>query len=96
VSALSRCIGVAAVAAACWPAGPAARAQVPLALAADLGVTFPTLFDATGEFRRAHGVAALPLTLLVDSHGEVSSYTGPALTDDTLATLVTQRLASAS
>lgn len=68
------------------------RREAALALAIDLGVSFPTLFDSAGEFRRARGVAALPLTLFVDPQGEVTSYTGPALTDDTLGALVTQRL----
>ena len=65
-----------------------------LSLAIDLGLRFPTLFDATGEIRRARGEAALPLTLFIDERGEVTSYTGPALTDETLGTLVTQRLVS--
>jgi thiol-disulfide isomerase/thioredoxin len=72
------------------------RRDAALSLAIDLGVRFPTLFDGTGEFRRARGVAALPLTLFVDAHGEVTGYTGPALTDDALGTLVTQRLVDAS
>jgi hypothetical protein len=70
------------------------RRAASLALAADLGITFPALYDATGEFRRARGVAALPLTLFVDAHGEVTGYSGPALTDDSLGALVTQRLVS--
>ena len=72
------------------------RRAASLALAADLGVRFPALFDATGEFRRTRGVAALPLTLFIDAHGEVTSHSGPAFTDDTLGALVTQRLMSAS
>lgn len=72
------------------------RRAASLALAIDLGVRFPTLFDATGEIRRARGEAALPLTLFIDERGEVTSYAGPALTDETLAKLVTQRLASPS
>ena len=72
------------------------RRAASLALAIDLGVKFPTLFDATGEIRRARGQAALPLTLFIDSQGEVTSYSGPALTDETLGTLVTQRLVSVS
>jgi thiol-disulfide isomerase/thioredoxin len=68
------------------------RRDAALSLATDLGVTFPTLFDAKGEFRRARGEAALPLTLFVTASGEVSSYSGPALTDETLGALVAQRL----
>lgn len=70
------------------------RRAASLSLAADLGVRFPTLFDASGELRRARGEAALPLTLFIDGRGEVTSYAGPALTDETLGSLVTQRLAS--
>jgi len=72
------------------------RRAAALSLAADLGVRFPALFDASGEFRRARGEAALPLTLFIDERGEVTSYSGPALTDDALGKLVTQRLVGAS
>jgi cytochrome c biogenesis protein CcmG/thiol:disulfide interchange protein DsbE len=72
------------------------RRSAALSLAVDLGVRFPALFDAGGEFRRARGEAALPLTLFIDEHGAVTSYSGPALTDETLGRLVTQRLVSAS
>lgn len=72
------------------------RREAALSLAVDLGVRFPTLFDASGEFRRARGEAALPLTLFIDGHGEVTRYAGPALTDETLGNLVAQRLVSAS
>jgi thiol-disulfide isomerase/thioredoxin len=72
------------------------RREASLSLATDLGVRFPTLFDSSGELRRARGVAALPLTLFIDEHGEVTSYSGPALTDEALGKLVTQRLVSAS
>jgi thiol-disulfide isomerase/thioredoxin len=72
------------------------RRSASLALATDLGVSFPTLFDAGGELRRSRGVSALPLTLFIDAGGEVTSYSGPALTDETLVNLVTQRLAAAS
>jgi thiol-disulfide isomerase/thioredoxin len=72
------------------------RRAASLSLAIDLGVRLPTLFDASGEFRRARGEAALPLTLFVAASGEVTSYSGPALTDETLGSLVTQRLVSAS
>jgi thiol-disulfide isomerase/thioredoxin len=70
--------------------------QAALSRAIDLGVTFPMLYDRAGELRRARGESALPLTLFVTATGEVSSYTGPALTDDTLAALVKQRLGGAA
>ncbi len=46
--------------------------QRPLALATDLGVNVPHPVRRFGEFRRARGVAALPLTLFIDSNGEVT------------------------
>jgi len=72
------------------------RRSAALSLAIDLGLRFPTLFDAGGEFRRARGEAALPLTLFIDERGEVTSYSGPALTDEALGKLVAQRFVSAS
>lgn len=70
--------------------------QAALSRAIDLGVTFPMLFDRGGELRRARGESALPLTLFVKAGGEVSSYAGPPLTDETLAALVKQRLGGAA
>jgi thiol-disulfide isomerase/thioredoxin len=72
------------------------RREAALSVAAELGVKFPTLFDAKGELRRAQGEAALPLTLFVTSQGEVSAYTGPALTNETLGALVARRLDGAA
>lgn len=63
-----------------------------LAMAQDLGIKFPMLDDPGGELRRALGEAALPLTLFVRLDGKVSSYSGPALTDETLTQLVGERI----
>lgn len=68
------------------------RRDASISLADDLGLTFPTLFDSTGELRRALGEAALPITIIVDASGRAVVHTGPALTDQTLAELVQQNL----
>jgi thiol-disulfide isomerase/thioredoxin len=65
-------------------------------LAQDLGVRMPTLFDGSGELRRALGQAALPLTLFVDAQGKVTRYSGPALTDEKLDALVHERFGALS
>lgn len=63
-----------------------------LSLAQDLGVRVPTFFDPGGEFLRALGEGALPVTVFVDGQGNTTSYSGPALTDETLAGLVRERI----
>jgi thiol-disulfide isomerase/thioredoxin len=63
------------------------------ALAVDLGVDFPTLYDAGGELRRAVRRSALPVTLFVDGAGQILYlYNAEALDDDTLALLAEQYL----
>jgi len=58
-------------------------------LAADLGLTFPSVLDETGQVHGATGVTALPLTLFVDADGNVRhSYAGPVLTSARLVDLV--------
>lgn len=68
------------------------RRESAIALADDLGLKIPTLFDSSGELRRALGEPNLPLTLFIDSSGKVTKYVGPALTDEKLAELVRERL----
>jgi thiol-disulfide isomerase/thioredoxin len=68
------------------------RRDEAIAVATELGVRFPALFDAGGQLRRAQGAPGLPLTLFVGAQGEVSAYSGPALTDETLGRLVAERL----
>ena len=63
------------------------------ALAADLGVTFPSVFDPTGEVLRASGQIRLPQTLFVDAAGNVRHvYVGPALTAAGFADLTRTQL----
>jgi thiol-disulfide isomerase/thioredoxin len=62
-------------------------------LAGDLGVDFPTLFDADGELLRAVRRTALPVTLFVDGTGQIRYlYNAEPLDDDTLALLAEQYL----
>lgn len=68
------------------------RREASLSLAQDLGVRVPTFFDPGGELRRVLGEAALPLTIFVDGQGNITTYSGPALTDATLTDLVRERI----
>ncbi|BCB85677.1 TlpA family protein disulfide reductase [Phytohabitans suffuscus] len=62
-------------------------------LAADLGVTYPNLFDPSERLRAKLGVTALPATLFVDRDGRVRHlYNSTALDDATLATLAAKHL----
>ncbi|MDQ7906916.1 TlpA disulfide reductase family protein [Phytohabitans sp. ZYX-F-186] len=62
-------------------------------LAADLGLTYPNLFDPDERLRVKVGVSALPATLFVDRDGRVRHlYNSTALDDATLATLVARHL----
>jgi cytochrome c biogenesis protein CcmG/thiol:disulfide interchange protein DsbE len=69
------------------------RRPAAAALAADLGVTFPTVFDEDNRFGTQLGITSLPATIFVNARGEVTEvYRGVALTDATLAELVESRL----
>ena len=54
-----------------------------------LGVTFPQYADEDGELSDALGVASLPVTLLVDPRGDVTTHLGPMSQDDLAASLAT-------
>jgi thiol-disulfide isomerase/thioredoxin len=63
------------------------------ALARDLGITFPTLYDRDQRLLFALGRTALPVTLFVDAAGEVRFlYNAEALDDATLALYAEQYL----
>jgi thiol-disulfide isomerase/thioredoxin len=62
-------------------------------LAADLGLTYPNLFDPDERLRAKLGVSALPATLFVDRDGRLRHlYNSTALDDATLATLAAKHL----
>jgi thiol-disulfide isomerase/thioredoxin len=62
-------------------------------LAADLGITFPSVLDETGQVQGAIGYTALPITLFVDGGGIVRHvYAGPTLTSPGLVDLVRTHL----
>jgi thiol-disulfide isomerase/thioredoxin len=62
-------------------------------LAADLGLTYPNLFDPDERLRARLGVSALPATLFVDREGRVRHvYNSTALDDALLATLAAKHL----
>ena len=67
--------------------------EASLALARDLGVTFPTLYDKDASLIRALGRNALPVTLFITPGGELAYvYNGEPLTEDGLAALVDKHL----
>lgn len=67
------------------------------ALAEDLGLKFPTLYDERGELRRALRRVALPVTLFVDDLGQIRHvYTGEPLDERTLESLAAQHLGVAA
>jgi thiol-disulfide isomerase/thioredoxin len=61
---------------------------------ADLGITYPTLYDKGEQLLHAIGRAALPATLLVDARGTIRYVAngGPPLTAPALTALVKQQL----
>ncbi|MEJ3742199.1 TlpA disulfide reductase family protein [Actinomycetes bacterium KLBMP 9797] len=62
-------------------------------LAADLGVTYPNLYDRSERFRIKLGGRPLPVTLFVDQQGLVRHvYNAAALDDAELATLAARHL----
>ncbi len=62
-------------------------------LAADLGLSFPSLVDTGGRLRRELGVPALPVTALVAADGRLAHvYSGPPLEYGALRALVADRL----
>ncbi len=52
-----------------------------------LGVMFPQYADEDGELSDALGVASLPVTLLVDGRGELTTHLGPMSEEDLAASL---------
>lgn len=56
---------------------------------ADLGITFPNLFDTAGSLQREIGAPYLPMTVFLDAAGRRRVYSGRALDDSRLAELVT-------
>ncbi|WP_117211362.1 TlpA family protein disulfide reductase [Allorhizocola rhizosphaerae] len=68
------------------------RRSESLARAQRVGFRFPMLDDPEGRLLRQLGFNALPLTVFVDAQGNVTTYHGPALTDDTLAAQVRERI----
>jgi thiol-disulfide isomerase/thioredoxin len=63
------------------------------ALAGDLGLRIPTLFDSGGRLKRAIERINLPITLFVDSAGRIRLiYTAEALDGDALAALAERHL----
>lgn len=63
------------------------------ALASDLNLRFPQLYDSSARLRRLLNRAALPITLFVDREGQIRLlYNAEALDDDTLERLAEQQL----
>jgi thiol-disulfide isomerase/thioredoxin len=60
-------------------------------LAADLGLTFPTLFDQPGTLRLRLERAGLPVTLFVDGQGRIRHLDNSGALDDTSLTDLVER-----
>ncbi|NUS73409.1 MAG: TlpA family protein disulfide reductase [Corynebacteriales bacterium] len=62
--------------------------------ATDIGLTFPNVYDRSGELRRELGRTGLPVTVFVDAQGQVKHvYNGAPLADESLRALVREHLA---
>jgi cytochrome c biogenesis protein CcmG, thiol:disulfide interchange protein DsbE len=63
------------------------------AFAQDVGVTFPSAYDASGELMAELGINALPFTYFLDADGAlVHTEAGPVASTDELRALVTEHL----
>lgn len=59
----------------------------------DFGLTFPSRFDPDAQLLTLLGKRVLPVTVLLTAEGTVAhTYSGPALTEETLAALVAEHL----
>ena len=69
------------------------RADASRALARDLHLTFPMLFDEDARLLAASGKIALPVTLFVDAASRIRYvYNAQPLDETALSALVTQHL----
>lgn len=69
------------------------RREAAVALAGELGVTFPSLADREGRLRAALPATGLPVTLFVDAAGRIRHrHVSGALDQETLAGLVAEQL----
>lgn len=58
----------------------------------DMGYTFPTLFDTTGEVLRDYYVSAFPMTFMIDKNGNIYGYVPGMMTKDIMINVIEQTL----
>jgi thiol-disulfide isomerase/thioredoxin len=68
--------------------------EIALAFAEKYGVTFPTLFDPSGEFISQLGIATAPTTLFVDATGNIVDQVSGEISAEKLQQLLTQWFAA--
>ena len=57
-----------------------------------LGLTYPNVFDESGEIRAALGLAAYPTTIVFDANGDVSARVDGGISEQRLAGLIEDAL----
>ena len=70
------------------------KVEIALAFAEKYGVTFPTLFDPSGEFISQLGIATAPTTLFVDATGNIVDQVSGEISAEKLQQLLTQWFAA--
>lgn len=58
------------------------------------GLTYPTLFDETGEIFAQYGIQAFPTTFMINKEGEIYGYITGALTKENMRGIIQQTLHS--
>lgn len=58
----------------------------------DNGLTYPTLFDETGEIFAQYGIQAFPTTFMINKEGEIYGYITGALTKDNMKGIIQQTI----
>lgn len=56
------------------------------------GLTYPTLFDETGEIFAQYGIQAFPTTFMINKEGEIYGYITGALTKDNMKGIIQQTI----
>ncbi|NLM13650.1 MAG: TlpA family protein disulfide reductase, partial [Epulopiscium sp.] len=57
-------------------------------------LTFPVVFDETGEIFSQYGITALPTTFMIDKNGNIYGYAPGMLTKDMMKNIIQQTLDS--
>ena len=57
-------------------------------------LTYPTLFDETGEIFSMFGITSFPTTFMIDANGNLYGYVSGMLTEETMKEIVIQKMES--